>query len=81
MSIKALLNPEGKHKTMDKSTDKEIYQAVIDVINACENINQNGGDDADSDDSPVQTYPTAHKVLQAAAILNRYINELDDPIA
>ena len=33
------------------------------------------------DDGPVQTCPTIHEVLQAAATLNRYIDELDDPIA
>ena len=81
MSIEALLNPEGERETMDESTDEEIYQAVMDARNARENINQNGGDDADSDDGPVQARPTVREVLQAAATLNRYIDELDDPIA
>jgi len=81
MSIEALLNPEGKCKTMDESTDEEIYQVVINVINAHENIDWNGGDDANSDDGPVQTHPSVCEVLQAAATLNRYIDELDDPIA
>ena len=73
MSIKALLNPEGKCETMDESTDEEIYQVVINAINACENIDWNCGGDADSDDGPVQTCPTACKVLQAAVTLNRYM--------
>ena len=81
MSIEALLNPEGERETMDESTDEEIYQAVMDARNARENIDQNGGDDADSDDGPVQARPTVREVLQAAATLNRYIDELDDPIA
>ena len=34
-----------------------------------------------SNDGPVQTRPTICEVLQAAATLNRYIDELDDPIA
>jgi hypothetical protein len=80
MSIEALLNPEGEHETMDEATNKEIYHVVINAINTHENINQNGGDDVNSD-GPVQTHPSVHEVLQAAATLNRYIDELDDPIA
>jgi hypothetical protein len=30
----------------------------------------------DSDGPAMQVHPTAHKVLQAAAVVNRYINEL-----
>ena len=52
MNIEAILNPEGERKIMGESTD-EIYQAVINAIDACENINENGGDDLDSD-GPVQ---------------------------
>ena len=80
MSIEALLNPEGERETMDEATDEEIYHAVIDAINARENIDQNGSDDVDSD-GPVQTRPSVREVLQAAATLDRYIDELDDPIA
>ena len=45
-----------------------------------ENIDKNGGDNLDCD-GPVQTHPTVCKVLQAVAVVNRYIDELDDPIA
>ena len=79
MNIEAILNPEGERKIMGESTD-EIYQAVINAIDACENINENGGDDLDSD-GPVQAHPTSCKVLQAAVVINRYIDKLDDPIA
>ena len=80
MNIEALLNPEGECKIMDESTDEEIYQAAIDAIDACENINENGGDNLNSD-GPVQACPTSCEVLQAAAVINRYIDKLDDPIA
>ena len=79
MNIEAILNPEGERKIMGESTD-EIYQAVINAIDAHENIDENGGDDLNSD-GPVQTCPTSCEVLQAAAVINRYIDELDDPIA
>jgi hypothetical protein len=47
-------------------------------MNTHEKINQNGGDG--SNDGPGQTHPTICQVLQEAATLNRYIDELDDPI-
>ena len=47
----------------------KIYYVVIDGINTCENIDQNGGDDVDSD-GPVQTRPSVCEVLQGAATLN-----------
>jgi hypothetical protein len=85
MDIEALLNPEGKgqSQTMDESTDEEIYQVIMDAVDAHENIDNNGndGDDVDCNDGPVEACPTIHKVWQAAVVLSRYIDELDDPIA
>ena len=45
MDIEFLLNPAGKSHTLEETSDKEIYQAVIDLIAASENIKINGGDD------------------------------------
>jgi len=80
MSINALLNPEGEHETMDESMDEKMYRVVIDTIGVCENIDKNSCDDLDSD-GPMQTWPTDHEALQTAAIINRYIDKWDDPIA
>jgi fructose-1,6-bisphosphatase len=43
MDIEALLNPEGKgqSQTMDESTDEEIYQVIMDAVDAHENIDNN----------------------------------------
>jgi hypothetical protein len=83
MDIEALLNPEGKgqSQTMDESTDEEIYQVIMDAVDAHENIDNNGSDDVDCNNGPVEACPTIHKVWQAAVVLSRYIDELDDPIA
>jgi hypothetical protein len=44
MDIESLLNPAGESHVLMESSDKEIYQAVIDSIAACENIEVNGRD-------------------------------------
>ena len=64
MDIEALLNPAGecKSQTLDESTDEEIYQVVMDAVDACENIENNGGDDIDSNDGPVEACPTVCEV-------------------
>ncbi|KAF8521099.1 hypothetical protein BU17DRAFT_22460, partial [Hysterangium stoloniferum] len=41
----------------------------------------NGEDDDIEDDTSVEALPTHHDVLQAASIINRYINSIDDPMA
>jgi hypothetical protein len=79
MDIEALLNPEGECQTMDESTDEEIYQVVMDAVDAHKNIDKNGGDDVNS--GLVEARPTICEVQQAVAVLNKYIDEVDDPIA
>jgi hypothetical protein len=58
-----------------QSTDEEIYP------DACENIDRSGSDDVDFDDGPAEARPTIGEVQQAAVILSRYIDKLNDPIA
>jgi len=57
MDIGSLLNPAGKSHVLTEATDADIYQAVIDAIEACKNIETNGGDDVD-EDGPVKPCPT-----------------------
>ncbi|KAH9010800.1 hypothetical protein EDB85DRAFT_2047701 [Lactarius pseudohatsudake] len=49
MEIKSLLNPAGESHIMTEATDTDIYQAVMDAIEARENMEKNGGDDVDED--------------------------------
>jgi hypothetical protein len=58
-----------------QSTDEEIYP------DARENIDKNGSDDVAFDDGPTEARPTIREVQQAAVVLSRYIDKLNDPIA
>jgi len=56
MDIGSLLNPAGKSHVLTEATGADIYQAVIDAIEARENIEKNGGDNVDAsvdEDGPV----------------------------
>jgi hypothetical protein len=63
-----------------KTSDKEIYRAVMDSIKARENIDINGGDDVD-DDSPMEPRPTRREVLKALSTIGKCIEDSNDPIA
>ena len=83
MDIKALLNPEGESHILMEMFDREIYQVVMDAIEACENIDINGGDDIELEDVPtdLDLHPNHHEVLKAVSTIQRYIEGLNDPIA
>ncbi|KAF8228864.1 hypothetical protein L208DRAFT_1402999 [Tricholoma matsutake] len=81
MDIEALLNPADKSHVIDETTDEEICQAVLDAQKAQEEGLINGGDNDVDDDAPVEPCPTCRKVLQAAAVINKYIDGVDDPSA
>ncbi|KAH9013984.1 hypothetical protein EDB85DRAFT_1876654 [Lactarius pseudohatsudake] len=49
MEINSLLNPAGESHIMTEATDTDIYQAVMDAIEARKNMEKNGGDDVDED--------------------------------
>jgi hypothetical protein len=79
MDIKSLLNPEGESHVLTESSDVEIYQAVIDAIDACANMEANSGDDVD--DVPFVPRPTRRDVLKAASTITRYTEDMNEPIA
>ena len=60
---------------MDDTTDEEIFQAVMD---AKEDNGGHGDIDGDAADIPG---PTRNEALQAALMLQRYVQDLDDPFA
>ncbi|KAF8240718.1 hypothetical protein L208DRAFT_1231660 [Tricholoma matsutake] len=81
MDIKALLNPADESHVIDETTDKEICQAVLDTQKAQKEGPINGGDNDINDEAPVKPCPICHEVLQAALVINKYIDCVDDPIA
>ncbi|PPQ83060.1 hypothetical protein CVT25_005219 [Psilocybe cyanescens] len=82
MDIESLLNPEGESNISAESSDKEIYQAVIDARAAHENLEINGGDDFEGDSPTImEPQPTRRDVLKASSIITKYISHIDDPAA
>jgi hypothetical protein len=55
---------------MEEITDKEICQAVLDVKKVQEERLINGDDDSYA----IEPCPTHCKVLQAASVINKYID-------
>ncbi|KAH9013456.1 hypothetical protein EDB85DRAFT_2033310, partial [Lactarius pseudohatsudake] len=49
MEINSLLSPAGESHIMTEATDTDIYQVVLGAIEACENMEKNGGDNVDED--------------------------------
>ena len=80
MDIESLLNPAGESHDLAETSDAEIYQAVMDAIDARENMEINGGDD-DDDDAPAEPRPKRSDVLKAVSTIGRYIEDMNDPIA
>ncbi|OJA14623.1 hypothetical protein AZE42_13790, partial [Rhizopogon vesiculosus] len=81
VDIEVLLNPPKESQMMDGARDEEICQAVLVARNAQEEGPINGGDVDVEDDSPLEPCPTHHEVFQAASVINRYVEHLDDPLA
>jgi hypothetical protein len=65
MNIEALLNPADEQTLMHGKTDEEICKVVLD---AEKGQLIGGNDEADDADD----YPTHHKLLQAATVINKY---------
>jgi hypothetical protein len=62
--------------------DQEIYEAVMETIKACENIDINGGDDIkEGGHSHVDPRPTYRDVLKAVSTICRYLEDFNDHIA
>jgi hypothetical protein len=75
-----LLNPVQESHTITETMDEELYEAVMDARKEWENINVNGTGDTESDGPLIEPCPTPQEVLQATLIIERYIEELNDPI-
>ena len=80
MNIGNLLNPAGESQLLTETSDEDIFQCVMDAIEARENINTNSGDDVD-DGVAIEPQPTRWEVLKAVLTISKYIDELDDPLS
>jgi hypothetical protein len=80
MDIDSLLNPVGESHVLTEVSDVEIYQAVVDAIDARENMITNGGDDIDEIIS-IEPRPTRRDVLKGVSTIGKYVADWDDPIA
>ena len=79
MDIKNLLNPAGESQVMTEASDEEIFQSVMDAIEA-HDINR--GDDVDNARVAIEPWLTQCEVLKAVSTISKYIiNELDDPVS
>jgi len=65
MDLESLLNPAGESHILTEGSDCEIYQSVMDAINAHKNIEINGGDDIDNENDISYALPTWHDILKA----------------
>jgi hypothetical protein len=71
--------PAGESQILTETSDKEIYQAVIDSSTARENLDINSGDDVD-DDGPVEPLLTRRDVLKGVSTIGKYTNDMNDPL-
>ena len=72
MDIGSLLNPAGESHVLTEASDADIYQAVTEAFEACENLEINSGDGVD-EDGPVKPCLAQSDVLQAALMINNYL--------
>ncbi|KIK00854.1 hypothetical protein K443DRAFT_99636, partial [Laccaria amethystina LaAM-08-1] len=69
-----------KSQVLTETSDEEIYQTVMDSIEAHENIKITGGEDV-NDDIVIKPCPTRCKVLKAVLTIGACIKDSNDPNA
>jgi hypothetical protein len=61
---------------MTETLDNEIYQAVMDSVEAHKDLEINGADDKDNDDPiELELRPTRHDLLNAVSALSKFIED------
>ena len=76
----SLLNSKAESQLLTESSDKEIFEAVIGAIEACENLELNGGENV-KDDGSQEPCPTHHDVVKAVSTISKYLDNCKDSIA
>lgn len=77
MDIEQLLNPVDESQVIEETFDEDICKAMLDAQKAEDTV-ASGGDDSDAVDEACPTYP---EVLQAVAVINKYVGGLDSVFA
>ncbi|KAI0370433.1 hypothetical protein BV20DRAFT_922220, partial [Pilatotrama ljubarskyi] len=77
MDVASLLNPQIEAQLIEMTSDEEIFLAVQ---HAAHEDGLESGPPLDEDEEP-EPQPTRREALQAAALLTRYSNTLNDPLA
>ena len=82
MDINALLNPAGESHLLDDVSDKEICKAVLNSQKDLEGEEMIDSDDDDVFVDPCPTLTPSHsELLQAASVINGYVNTVDSAFA
>ncbi|KAF9228943.1 hypothetical protein BS17DRAFT_805636 [Gyrodon lividus] len=80
MDVAELLNPTAETYNIFDATDDNIYQAVMDAKAAWEASGEVNSNEVMVDNNePVEPGPTRNEALRAALVLEKYINDFDDP--
>ena len=65
-----------------EASDKQIFELVMDAIQACKNLEKDGRDDHTDEDGPVHPRPSRQDVLRASiSTIVQYVSDLNDPVA
>ena len=78
MDIESLLNPIGESQVLMETSDREIYQAVIDAIEARDAMDINGRDELNVVVEPV---PTRRELLKVVSTIRKYIDGSNNSLA
>ena len=80
LTLQDLLNPASESSILDQGSDKEIFDSVMQAIEARENIDILGGDDG-LEGEPARTRPTPRAILDAAAVIQQFLENDPDNCA
>jgi hypothetical protein len=79
MDLEDLLNPASEEELVGEISDEEIFQSVVDMHEAEQMMEVNGGYDVDDD--VVDEKPTRKEALAAAFTLRSYVADINEPFA
>lgn len=78
MDLEELLNPVLEQVLVDDISDEEIFRSVVDMREAEQMMEVNGGYD---DEDDVDQKPTRNEALAAAFTLRSYVADINEPYA
>ncbi|KAJ7576187.1 hypothetical protein C8J56DRAFT_900110 [Mycena floridula] len=81
MRIEDLLNPSDEKDIIQECSDRDIFQAVMDVRAARENAEITGGADDADDDAAVIIRPSRSEALKAVSTIQQFLSPVDEPFA